>query len=90
MENILQTALDELIAERGKLPDIDALILARDQMDTQIAQLKGILDPTPAKPAKVKGKRNLSPEARKSISDGQKRRWQKAGQVEAPAVAPVE
>jgi len=88
MDNILQTALDALIAEREKLGDLNALILTRDRLDAQIAQLKGILDPAPIKAA---GKRNLSPEARQRIADGQKKRWQAkhASQTETAPV-PVE
>jgi hypothetical protein len=87
MENILQTALDSLLAEREKLGDLDALVAKRDLLDTQIAQLKGILEPTTAK---VKKTRNLSPESRQRIAEGQRRRWQKTTPAEAPAAAPVE
>ncbi len=36
---------------------------------------KNPLMPAPPKPAATKGKRTLSPEARKRIADAQKRRW---------------
>lgn len=36
---------------------------------------KNPLATAPAKPAATKGKRTLSPEARKRIADAQKRRW---------------
>ena len=92
MEDILQTALDALLAEREKLGDIDALLIARDRLDTQIAQLKGILNPAASKPAKVKGTRTLSPEARQRIADGQTKRWDAARARKAAfdQTAPVE
>ncbi len=87
MENILQTALDSLLAEREKLGDVDALLAQRDRLDNQIFQLKVILEPTPAK---AKGKRNLSPESRQRIAEGQRKRWQKVNQAEAPAAPETE
>ena len=77
MDQIIQDALAALQAERAKLGDIEAIVNQAAALDSSILQLQAILDPSKApKSRTLKGhaRRNLSPEARKRISDAQIKR----------------
>ncbi|HZB89056.1 MAG TPA: hypothetical protein VE291_10390 [Terracidiphilus sp.] len=65
----IETILAEIDAEIARLTQVRSLLASTGKVGAKLAAVKA------AKTPKTRKKRVLSPEARKRIADGQKKRW---------------